>query len=288
MSESDTHRAMLREAIRPRVPRRSRRDVLALCYHAVSPDWEAPLSVTPERFEQQLRYLVDRGYRGATFSEAVLGGMDDRVVAVTFDDGCISVLELAAPIMERLGIPGTVFVPTDHVGRDLPMSWPGIDRWVGGPHQDELLPMSWAQLRSLDEAGWEIGSHTMSHPRLTEISDRQLDEELSGSRRQCEQMLGGRCRSLAYPYGDFDDRVVAAASSAGYLAAGTLPAAIHAADPLSYPRIGVYHVDDERSFRLKVSPVVRRLRRSRAWGPLIGTARRIARRPTGREDGQGF
>jgi peptidoglycan/xylan/chitin deacetylase (PgdA/CDA1 family) len=258
--------------------------VLALCHHAVSADWDAPLSVTPERFEQQLRYVIDRGYRGVTFSEAALGGAEEKVVAVTFDDGYRSVLELAAPIMERLGIPGTLFVPTDHVGRDEPMSWPGIDRWLGGPHEHELLPLSWEQLRRLAEAGWEIGSHTRSHPHLIKVSDKQLDEELGGSRQECERMLDEPCLSLAYPYGDHDARVIAAAAAAGYSTAATLPADNPRPSPLSFPRIGVYHVDDERSFRLKVSPTIRWLRRSRAWGPLMQMARGITGKRSGGDD----
>jgi peptidoglycan/xylan/chitin deacetylase (PgdA/CDA1 family) len=258
--------------------------VLALCHHAVSADWDAPLSVTPERFEQQLRYVIDRGYRGVTFSEAALGGAEEKVVAVTFDDGYRSVLELAAPIMERLGIPGTLFVPTDHVGRDEPMSWPGIDRWLGGPHEHELLPLSWEQLRRLAEAGWEIGSHTRSHPHLIKVSDKQLDEELGGSRQECERMLDEPCLSLAYPYGDHDARVIAAAAAAGYSTAATLPADNPRPSPLSFPRIGVYHVDDERSFRLKVSPTIRWLRRSRAWGPLMQMARGITAKRSGGDD----
>ncbi len=260
-----------------------RRDVVALCYHAVSIDWEAPLSVTPERLHQQLRYMTDRGYRGVTFSEAALGMVEGKAMAVTFDDGCRSVLDLAAPILEDLAMPGTVFVPTNHVGRDQPMSWPGIDRWIGGPFEHELLPMSWDQLRSLAEAGWEIGSHTRSHPYLTKVSDSQLTEELGGSRQDCERMLDGSCLSVAYPYGDHDSRVIEAAGAAGYSTAATLPAGNPRGSALSFPRIGVYHADDDRSFRLKVSPTVRWLRRSPAWGPLMGAARRITGRSPGND-----
>jgi peptidoglycan/xylan/chitin deacetylase (PgdA/CDA1 family) len=255
-----------------------RTDTLVLCYHALSADWEAPLSVTPQQLDDQLRYLSERGYRGVTFTDAVRGTHAGRVVAVTFDDGCRSVFELAGPILERFEMPGTVFVPTDYIGREEPMSWPGIDQWSGSGHQHELLPMSWEQARSLADAGWEIGSHTRSHPRLTEISDNQLSEELTGSRKECERMLGRPCGSLTYPFGDHDERVVAAAAAAGYSAAGTLPGGNPSPAPLRWPRVGIYHVDDRRSFRLKVSPPVRRLRRSRAWRPAIKALRALTGR----------
>src|SRR3954451_1916783 len=100
-------------------------DVLVLCYHALSDDWPAALSTTPERFEAQLRLLIERGYRPATFEQAVGEPLAERTFAVTFDDAYRSVLALAHPIMERLGVPGTVFVPTDWAGREQPMTWDG-------------------------------------------------------------------------------------------------------------------------------------------------------------------
>lgn len=253
-------------------------DVLVLCYHAVSPGWPAPLSVTPESLERQLELLVRRGYRGATFRDAVCAPPAPRTLAVTFDDAYLSVLELGKPILDRLGLVGTVFVPTDYPQRDEPMAWPGIDHWLEGPHRDELRAMSWEQLGGLAEGGWEIGSHTCSHPHLTEIDEAALEHELEGSKRECERRLGRPCHTIAYPYGDYDARVAAAAGRAGYEAACTLPARLHAVRPLEWPRVGVYHADDERRFRLKVSPAIRRLRASGAWNALDGARRALRRR----------
>jgi peptidoglycan/xylan/chitin deacetylase (PgdA/CDA1 family) len=212
-------------------------DVLVLCYHAVSPSWPARLSIVPEAFERQLELLAGRGYRGATVREAIEGPPAERTVAVTFDDAYRSVLELARPILERLGMPASVYVPTAWPGRGEPMTWPGIDEWLGGPHEGELACMSWDELRGLADLGWEVGSHTRSHPRLPELEDAELDAELAGSRRDCEAGLGRPCDSL-----------------------------------------GIYHVDGEADWRwrLKVSPAVRALRRSRSWGALDGARRALA------------
>ena len=90
------------------------------------------------------------------------------------------------------------------------------------------------------------------------------------SRKACEQHLGRPCMTIAYPYGDYDERVAAAAGRAGYQAACTLPARFHEARPLEWPRVGVYHSDDDRRFRMKVSPLVRRVRASRAWSAVDG------------------
>jgi heparosan-N-sulfate-glucuronate 5-epimerase len=255
-------------------------DVLVLCYHAVSPTWPADLSIAPELLREQLRHLAGRGYRGVTFSEAVAGAGGGKLVAVTFDDGYRSVLELALPILAGLGMPGTLFVPTDYIGSEQPMSWPGIEQWTGGEHERELIPMSWPEVERLREAGWEIGSHTSSHPKLTQLSPEQLAAELGDSRRECEQMLGD-CASIAYPYGDHDEAVVAAAAAAGYSAAATLPDDVPPATSLAWPRIGIYNNDDMRAFRLKVSPAVRRARGSSAWPLLAGGLRSLKRRMAG-------
>jgi peptidoglycan/xylan/chitin deacetylase (PgdA/CDA1 family) len=241
------------------------RDVLVLCYHAVSERWTADLSITPGALEGQLTFLVEHGYRGATFTEAVTGAPDGKVVAVTFDDAYRSVLELGLPILSRLGLPGSVFVPTDFAGTERPMSWPGIDQWSGSPFETELVPMSWEELGRLAADGWEIGSHTCSHPHLTRLDGAALDGELRRSREVCEERLGRPCASLAYPYGDHDARVVQAAREAGYRVAGTLPTRFRSPDPLSWPRVGIYYGDERRRFRAKVSPLVRSLRASRAW-----------------------
>jgi len=92
--------------------------------------------------------------------------------------------------------------------------------------------------------------------------------DFTQSREALEQQLGNPCRSLAYPYGDYDERVVEATRAAGYAAAATLPKRLRAGDPLAWPRVGVYNGDDERRFRAKVSPAVRRVRASPAWAAL--------------------
>jgi peptidoglycan/xylan/chitin deacetylase (PgdA/CDA1 family) len=236
-------------------------DVLVLCYHALSPDWPAALSTTPERFREQLELLLARGYRGATFAEALAAPAGGRTFAVTFDDAYRSVLERARPIMDELGVPGTVFVPTDWPDREEPMRWPGIDQWLGGPHEQEMLCLGWDELRALAGAGWEVGSHTCSHPHLTGLDDAALERELVASRDVCSEKLGRPCRSIAYPYGDVDARVVEAARSAGYELGASLPKRFASRDPLDWPRVGVYNADDLRRFKLKVSPLVRRIRR---------------------------
>jgi peptidoglycan/xylan/chitin deacetylase (PgdA/CDA1 family) len=216
-----------------------------------------------ERLERQLCHVLDRGYRGTTFSEAVLARPRGKTVAVTFDDAYRSIGEHALPLLSRLGLPATLFVPTRWVGRDTPMAWRGMEHYVGGPHEPELLPMSWAEISSLSNAGWEIGSHTRSHPDLTTLEDKALDAELAGSRADLEQRLGRPCRAIAYPYGIVDARVVGAAERAGYRAGAALPVRVHRRRALEWPRVGVYRNDSDFRFRAKASPRLRWLIGSR-------------------------
>jgi peptidoglycan/xylan/chitin deacetylase (PgdA/CDA1 family) len=250
-------------------------DVLVLCYHAVSPRWASGLAVTPARLEAQLRFLLERGYRGATFHEAVTTPPAAKTVAVTFDDGFRSVFEHGLGVLDRLGIPGTIFVVTDHVDSSEPMAWPGLDGWLGRTEDAaELAPVSWEELGRLGDHGWEIGSHTCTHPYLTRCDDVSLEHELRASRECCEERLSRPCKSVAYPYGDTDKRVADAAAAAGYLTACTLPDRLNEPERLLWPRVGVWHEDSDMRFRIKVSQRFRRLRGSPAWRTL-GTARRL-------------
>ena len=250
-----------------------RRDLLILSYHAASPTWPSPLALEPDALDRQLRHLLARGYRATTLDEGMHGAQAPRTLVVTFDDAFASVFEHALPVLARLGIPGTVFVPTDYPERDAPMAWPGIDQWLDGAHDRELMPMSWAQLRELASAGWEIGSHTCSHPWLTKLGDDDLARELTTSRERVEAEIDRPCPSLAYPFGDHDDRVVAATRAAGYRSAVTVPDDLRSDDPLREPRIGIYRHETARSFQVKVSPLVRAVRRT----PVASAATRTAR-----------
>lgn len=242
-------------------------DTVVLCYHAVSETWPADLSVTPEALESQVAGLLRRGYRGVTFADAVHDGSGRRF-AVTFDDAYRSVHRRALPILDRLGVPATLFVPTAYVGGAEPMGWPGIDRWLGTEHEPELLCLGVEDLRDLRSHGWEIAAHTHTHPRLTTVSAGQLTDELERPRQLLEEWLGTPCRTLAYPYGDCSPEIAAAAGAAGYAAAATLEATRAPGDPLLWPRVGVYHGDAPWRFRLKASPPVRRSRLSRLRHPL--------------------
>jgi peptidoglycan/xylan/chitin deacetylase (PgdA/CDA1 family) len=249
-------------------------DLLVLCYHGVSESWPDVTAVRPAALEEQLAALKREGYRGATIGEALSSPVEGKLMVVTFDDALRSVQDLAAPILERLGIPGTVYVPTEYVAEERLAAWSGFDRWVGTEHEDELRCMDWDGLRALAGSGWEIGAHTVSHPRLSQIDDAAIAEELSRSKSACEEAMGRPCTSLAYPYSDYDGRAVGAAAEAGYRSAVSVPTRPTSPLPLEWPRVGVFRGESARRLRLRI--------RSRRLGPSVAARatlalRRIAR-----------
>ena len=234
--------------------------VVVLCYHAVSPTWQSELAVTPEQLRLHVSAMLKRGFRPATFHDAVSAPSSKKTLAVTFDDGYRSMREHAYPVLSELGVPATVFMPTDFIGRDEPMSWPGVDGWLSTSDAHELLPMSWDDLRWLTFRGWEIGSHTCSHPYLPTTRDEDVQRELAASKVVLEEGLGRPCRSLAYPYGGLSARIVASARAAGYDTAAALWHPLRNHEPLTWPRVPLYRDDAAWRAALKLSVRLRQLR----------------------------
>jgi peptidoglycan/xylan/chitin deacetylase (PgdA/CDA1 family) len=239
------------------------RDVVALCYHAISPTWKASLSITPTSLDAQIRHMLDHGWAPSTFTDAVLGTEPGRVMAITFDDAFASVKELASPILERYGVVGTVFAPTAFMSGQTDLDWDGVDHWKHTEHANEMRAMDWDDLRGLVANGWEVGSHTITHPHLTTLDDAGLRDELVRSREACTEHIGVACRSVAYPYGDTDGRVMRAAAGAGYATGACLSSRLRVIGPLGFPRTGVYQVDDLPRFRLKLAAPIRSWRARR-------------------------
>jgi peptidoglycan/xylan/chitin deacetylase (PgdA/CDA1 family) len=235
-------------------------EVLVLCLHAISPSWTADLSVTPEALELQLSLLVRRGWRGGTFTDAVTDPPADRTLVVTFDDAFASVKRLAEPILSSFGLPATVFAPTAFMSHRQPLIWRGVDDWQATQYADELTSMDWADLAELIDRGWEIGSHTRTHPHLTQLDDATMRQELEASAEEYREHLGAPCRSIAYPFGDVDARVIEHTQRAGYVAGAASSRSLKCLGPLRWPRLGIYHTDTDRRLKLKLNPIGRRLR----------------------------
>lgn len=184
-----------------------------LCYHGVNrvdpADDPVRLVADPEHVEAHIALLQGLGYRFLT-AEALLdafGGSRPRgrVAVLTFDDGWQDALDVVAPLLDRLRVPGTFYV------------CPG---WFGGQHPnvtgDAGRLLDAAGARELHERGFEVAAHTMTHPDLRALDDAELARELGESRASVEAITGRPGRTFAYPFGLYDDRVVRATEATGF------------------------------------------------------------------------
>jgi glycosyltransferase involved in cell wall biosynthesis/peptidoglycan/xylan/chitin deacetylase (PgdA/CDA1 family) len=234
-------------------------DLLVLRYATVGAGEAPGRPVVQAALERQLRRLVARGYSGARFSDAVTTTTRGQVLVVTFDTGSRVLLDVALPVLERLGLPATVFV-----ARADP----------------DPTVMSAQDLRRLHQSGWEIGARARPGVRLTEPGD-DVVEELRSSRRSVEAEVGAPCRAFAYADGVTDTRVMAAVADAGFEAgAGIARRGLQVPLTLNWPRVTISRADDDRRVQIKTSPSLRRLRAfplgSRSTESRFGPAQAIA------------
>lgn len=182
-----------------------------LMYHHVGPlpsdadDIRKGLTVSPENFETQLKFLQDNEYKILTLSEmyteVAKGGDVSRVVVLTFDDGYDDNYTYALSLLKKYGAEGTFFI---------------ISGKIGNPEY-----MSADQIKSLVESGNEIGSHSVTHPSLEKVSESKLKEELAKSQEDLEKLTGQQVKSFCYPSGKYSENVIAQLKESGYQIAVT-------------------------------------------------------------------
>lgn len=188
---------------------------VVLQYHHVDTTTPASTSTSPERFGMHLDYLADNDFDVvplAVLVDALRAGraLPDRTVAITFDDGYVSIYETAWPMLHAKGWPFTVFVnsePHDH----------------GKP-----LFMSWNQLRELHAGGATIANHTVSHPYLlhppSDVSAAErkgwIEGEITRAQRRIEEEIGSAPMLFAYPFGEYDNTVLEVVEALGYVGFG--------------------------------------------------------------------
>ena len=212
-----------------------RRGFRVLMYHAVgTPADQDRLNlycISKELFASHAAALA--AYRGAAIVDLSkhAGTTDGMRVAVTFDDGYRDNLLQAAPILQRYGIPFTVFVCTGFVQRKDP-------RFLSAAEIRELAAMP----------GVTIGSHAVSHRRLTEMGDSEVMEELTASKRFLEDATGREVSRLSYPHGAVDRRIRDAAAAAGYTIGACSRFDINGPlrDPMLLSRTSVHGADSVR------------------------------------------
>jgi peptidoglycan/xylan/chitin deacetylase (PgdA/CDA1 family) len=229
---------------------------VVLCYHSVHPT-KCFASATPDLFEHHLRWLKQHcdvvPFTQILGSE---GNWKNRPrVAVTFDDGYFDNYEYAFPLLQKYGISATFFVTAGLLEKDPAV----LQRFqiLRQCHGEDVRPMEGSQMREMQEAGMEFGSHTYSHPNLASLDRQTAHIELERSKDILEQRLDRPIKLLAYPFGKpkrhFSTETANLAAETGYeYAAAILSRAVRSSDSkLAVPRFCVTQ-DDVETLKSKI------------------------------------
>jgi glycosyltransferase involved in cell wall biosynthesis len=212
--------------------RRLTRGTVFLMYHALGANGESPSRyVLPSRrFRRQLRWLLLRGYRIISLDEYARMRQEDvlpasKSVLITFDDGYADNAGLIQSGLRDADATAIVFLVSGLIG--------GSNSWTPEPPLHDRPLLDWEQIEELRQAGFAVGAHTMSHPRLTELDPDEAAREVVESRAMLERRMGEPVLHFAYPYGTTSGTVRDLVREAGYATAcGIQPGANGPATPI--------------------------------------------------------
>ncbi|NQX61337.1 polysaccharide deacetylase family protein [Paenibacillus qinlingensis] len=169
----------------------SKVSIPVLNYHSVTIDPGNVVVISPLKLKAQMKYLHDHGYTPITLATfiSLIENEDgltapDKPVLLTFDDGYVDNVEEAMPILAQYNFPATLFMS------------PGM---VEDPSY-----LNWEQIKQLQEAGWDIQPHGMTHPHLPKLSAEQQAYEIAEARKLIEEKLGTQADVFCYPYGEYN------------------------------------------------------------------------------------
>lgn len=175
---------------------------LVVLFHRVDPRLGGnPISCTPDEFRDWCGFLR-RYFEVVSLSTLVEklqnGDRIDLHAVITFDDGYLDNFTFAAPELEQQGLPACFYVATEFLESDHVPFW------------DDDLPfrpewMSWENVRSLAQRGFEVGSHTLHHVDLARVDANTAEREISESRDRLTRELGTPVRHFSYPFGGRDN-----------------------------------------------------------------------------------
>jgi peptidoglycan/xylan/chitin deacetylase (PgdA/CDA1 family) len=226
-------------------------------YHQVGEpaDAERRYVVTERAFDAQMESLSEGGFEVVSVGGALAAPSSRPRVVLTFDDGSASDRLFAADRLRARGFGATFYAVPGLFGR------PGF--------------LTAAQARELVDMGFEVGSHSMTHRYLTDLDPEALREEVAGSKRSLEDVLGRRVRHFACPGGRVDRRVTEAVRAAGYDSLATSRIGVNAAgaDAFALARVPVYRQTTLGEFR-KLSRA-RGLRARQLPGLVLDAAKRV-------------
>ncbi len=194
------------------------------------------LSVSPDKFAAEMKYLADNHYSTITFDTlypALQGtiSLPPKPIILTFDDGYEDFFYNAFPILLQYHLRAVSFIPTGLMNQGYYLTW------------DQIRQMQRSGLISFE-------AHSVHHYQLTSLSDYALKAEIVGSKNTLQAELGVPVNFFAYPYGTYDGRVIQALKSAGFIGAtSTWASKIQSQGTIFYmPRMRVGGYTDLNSF----------------------------------------
>ncbi|OHA94169.1 MAG: hypothetical protein A3E02_00795 [Candidatus Zambryskibacteria bacterium RIFCSPHIGHO2_12_FULL_38_34] len=178
---------------------------IVLIYHRVADVGSDPhkLCVSPKNFKEQIKYLKEN-FNIVPLYEVIQDLADGQIksgsVAITFDDGYADTLHAALPILEKFGVPATIFVTVGSIG--LPESF----YWEKGTEiKDRGRCLTKEELIKLAEHPLiDIGAHTMTHPNMAKLDKKKQEEEIMLSKKRLEEIVNKNISLFAYPFGSKD------------------------------------------------------------------------------------
>lgn len=233
-----------------------------LTYHALD-DTGSVVSMSPALFRSQIEYLRANGWRALSLDELLAGHQggqwQPRTFALTFDDGFVNFFEHALPVLRECEFTATVFVISDWVGRTN--DWQSQLAWV--PRHPL---MDWSKLRTIADAGIEIGAHTISHPHLARLSATDAACEIVDCQRIIQDRVGHAAQAFAYPYGEMSrtaEAIVAQNYRAGF--STRLGFATGQSHVTAFERIDTYYLRQPLFFRALATGWLEWYLRARRW-----------------------
>ncbi|GAC1338060.1 MAG: hypothetical protein NVS2B9_06120 [Myxococcales bacterium] len=173
-------------------------NVPILMYHSVGPGSD-PLGVSEAELDAHLAYLRSAGFQTVSLHDlfehqAGRGAMPPNPIVLTFDDGTEDVVKRVVPLLQKRQQKATFFVIAGFTAPE------GAPRHVEKGRRGLQGYLTWPEVRALRDAGMEIGSHSVRHPRLSALPKAQVRDEVFESKRMLEQGLGQPVEFFAYPF----------------------------------------------------------------------------------------
>ena len=240
-----------------------------LAYHRILSETRGMLSVRTTDFDRHIRFFIKNGWECLTLeklNDQYLKrdhNLDKKIFVITFDDGYRDNYKNAFPILKQYDIKATIFLTVDYIGKHEPFYW---DKTRFSDIADDDYPLNWDEIYEMKDYGIEFGSHTLTHPELTDIGLDDVREQIYESKKILDRQLSQDTVSFCYPRGSLNNEICQIVKQAGYqLAVVTPPRYGIEESNFTLKRIGLYSTDSFFFFRLKNSILFSVLRETKLW-----------------------